>query len=180
MQKECPCGNFITKIKPSRFDRTKYCSKVCFYKFHGRKSGLKYLLVKKNPTWFKKGFPSWNKGIPQSVEFREKQSRDKKGKHYSARTEFRKGHKTWNKGISHTAIHQERHPFFTTGIRSYVKHAKRNGKLPICEDCGKSGTFGTKIHVHHIDGNRNNNDITNLKVLCSKCHVNIHQNWKLR
>lgn len=28
---------------------------------------------------------------------------------------------------------------------------------------------------HHIDGNRRNNDINNLMIICSNCHLKIHK-----
>lgn len=37
-----------------------YC-KSCGYKHRIRPKGLVYKIVKKNPTWFKKGFNPWNK-----------------------------------------------------------------------------------------------------------------------
>jgi 5-methylcytosine-specific restriction endonuclease McrA len=47
------------------------------------------------------------------------------------------------------------------GIKEYV-----------CEDCGISDWRGNKIvlHLHHVDGDRSNNDIRNLKFLCPNCH----------
>lgn len=35
-------------------------------------------------------------------------------------------------------------------------------------------------HIHHIDMDRNNNDIDNLIPLCSYCHSNIHHGWPLK
>lgn len=31
------------------------------------------------------------------------------------------------------------------------------------------------LHVHHIDGNRLNNDINNLIILCANCHNRVHR-----
>lgn len=33
---------------------------------------------------------------------------------------------------------------------------------------------GRSYEIHHIDGNRNNNDISNLKCLSIKEHYNVH------
>lgn len=49
----CPCGKKI-EVKPWLIGRKKYCSKVCHYKYHGRRSSLKYNLKVVNPTWFKR------------------------------------------------------------------------------------------------------------------------------
>ena len=38
-----------------------------------------------------------------------------------------------------------------------------------CADCGKFA-----IHLHHIDGDRTNNKLENLKTLCFDCHNKIH------
>lgn len=41
-----------------------------------------------------------------------------------------------------------------------------------CESCGLTEWQGKLIvmHLHHIDGNRNNNSLDNLQVLCPNCH----------
>ncbi len=41
--------------------------------------------------------------------------------------------------------------------------------------CFKCGT-GRKLIVHHIDRNRANNLLSNLDVLCRKCHAEAHKN----
>ncbi len=38
-----------------------------------------------------------------------------------------------------------------------------------CQRCGYAF-----LEVHHIDGNRENNDLNNLITLCRKCHFEIH------
>lgn len=41
-----------------------------------------------------------------------------------------------------------------------------------CEICGVSEWLGKKIslELHHIDGNRFNNELSNLQILCPNCH----------
>jgi len=46
-------------------------------------------------------------------------------------------------------------------------------KLPLCNVCGY-GEFIRSLVVHHIDGNRDNNDLDNLIPLCRSCHRKIH------
>jgi len=46
-----------------------------------------------------------------------------------------------------------------------------------CQDCGQGEDWhGNKLilHVHHIDGNRKNNNIENLILLCPNCHAVRH------
>lgn len=54
VDKTCRCGLLI-RVPFHLKERKKYCSKVCFYKYRRRPSGLRYILVKDNPTSFKKG-----------------------------------------------------------------------------------------------------------------------------
>lgn len=63
IMKICPCGNEIV-VPYSQKDRKKYCSKRCLAKYRIRRTGLKYILKKVNPTSFKKGMIPYNKGIP--------------------------------------------------------------------------------------------------------------------
>ena len=48
-----------------------------------------------------------------------------------------------------------------------------------CENCGNSEWCGEpiKLEVHHIDGDRTNNNIENLQLLCPNCH-SITPNWR--
>ncbi len=39
----------------------------------------------------------------------------------------------------------------------------------VCE-CGSN----YKLERHHIDGNRKNNKLDNIKIICKKCHDKIH------
>lgn len=43
-----------------------------------------------------------------------------------------------------------------------------------CANCGYK-THIDVLQVHHIDENRNNNDISNLMILCPTCHVAHHK-----
>jgi 5-methylcytosine-specific restriction endonuclease McrA len=43
----------------------------------------------------------------------------------------------------------------------------RKNKKSYCEKCG--GT--ERLEVDHIDGNRSNNELTNLQTLCNNCHI---------
>ena len=54
-------------------------------------------------------------------------------------------------------------------IKKLIKEGIKTHK---CENCGITEWMGTKVSIelHHIDGNRENNDISNLKILCPNCH----------
>ena len=64
IQKKCACGKkFSTSSYRLESGRGKFCNIKCKYKYANRRSGLKYILVKENPTSFKKGQKSWNDGL---------------------------------------------------------------------------------------------------------------------
>jgi hypothetical protein len=57
----------------------------------------------------------------------------------------------------------------------------KKDKNYICQECKTDMSNNPKsLHVHHIDGNKNNNYYTNLKVLCFSCHKNQPYHGHLR
>lgn len=67
---------------------------------------------------------------------------------------------------------------FKDGRTDYRKYALKE-KGYICELCGYNGSeFPSLIWVHHKDFNKRstnrNNDISNLQVLCVRCHLELH------
>lgn len=54
-------------------------------------------------------------------------------------------------------------------IEDGIKEAK-------CERCNLSEWMGQPIplELHHIDFNHYNNDLSNLQILCSNCHMQVH------
>lgn len=54
-----------------------------------------------------------------------------------------------------------------------IKLLKEGLKQPICERCKNSEWQGQLIplEVHHIDGNKSNNELHNLQLLCPNCHA---------
>lgn len=79
----------------------------------------------------------------------------RKGVRVSPKTEFKKGQSEWGKHIN-----------FKTGIWSYQKFNKG-----YCEDCKTDGD----LQVHHLDKNRHNNKLENLRTLCRTCHWGYHR-----
>ena len=50
----------------------------------------------------------------------------------------------------------------------------QNMKQNKCEICGTEGVWMNKpiaLHLHHIDGNKRNNNLSNLQILCPNCHT---------
>ena len=45
-----------------------------------------------------------------------------------------------------------------------------------CQVCGSDRR---KLHVYHLDKNRQNNDLKNLMVLCQSCHFKLHNSIRL-
>ena len=84
---------------------------------------------------------------------------------------------------------REQHPLWKGGLGNIMarKIAQDNGKdLNTCEICKwiedknipvidkEKKSKSKRMCVHHTDGNRNNNKIQNLNVLCYFCHFAIH------
>ncbi len=52
-----------------------------------------------------------------------------------------------------------------------------------CLICGMTNKrsiklFGKSLHLHHVDGNRMNNSMSNLTVKCIQCHMGEHKKGK--
>lgn len=61
-----------------------------------------------------------------------------------------------------------------TSVNKVHKWLVRNGyKEDRCEECGITEWRDKPIlfELHHIDGDRNNNKLSNLKMLCPNCHA---------
>lgn len=94
-----------------------------------------------------------------------------KGQHHSVKTEYKKGHKAWSKGII-----GKLYPTYKNGTGSFRKELELSGKdMVYCQICKKKMK---RRNIHHIDGNKLNNSMKNLSVLCTFCHNAIHDNGK--
>lgn len=60
-----------------------------------------------------------------------------------------------------------------TGHTTYREKAFKT-YLPLCNRCGYSNKEA--LEVHHKDRNRENNEISNLEILCANCHTIEHKN----
>lgn len=62
--------------------------------------------------------------------------------------------------------------YYTTS-RVKEKLIKEGLKEDVCEECGCPAEWNGRplsLELHHIDGNSNNNELSNLKILCPNCH----------
>jgi 5-methylcytosine-specific restriction endonuclease McrA len=67
--------------------------------------------------------------------------------------------------------------------REYVTQRKRPYRKMVgdkCSNCGFIPIHICQLDVDHIDGNKHNNNISNLQTLCSNCHrlkTYINKDW---
>ena len=65
-------------------------------------------------------------------------------------------------------------PSWKGGKRAYISRTAQrvciesSKDLKQCQNCEKY--FDINLNIHHIDHDRSNNNIENLKILCVKCH----------
>lgn len=77
------------------------------------------------------------------------------------------------------------HHSWINGQYGYINRKLDSVEVFECELCRKDLSSVVKAKsghgkwaVHHVDGNDlNNEDLSNLQLLCVKCHNNIHKNW---
>ena len=60
-----------------------------------------------------------------------------------------------------------------TSYKLKIKLLKEHIKEPVCENCGNRYWLGHPIplELHHKDGDRFNNELSNLSLLCPNCHA---------
>lgn len=68
-------------------------------------------------------------------------------------------------------ILEGKHPSYQTG-KLRIRLIKEGLKEHECESCGISSWMDNPISLEldHIDGNRTNHSLTNLRILCPNCH----------
>jgi len=153
------CGKYFLRCKV-HVKRNKdkgiknFCSKECAYK--GRRDRINVFCCQCGKKFDAK--PSRIKKSKSGLLFCSKECKDK-------------GQRIENCSLSMIPSH------YNNGKSSYRKKAFRlyDNK---CEDCGYSKHINI-LEIHHIDGNRTNNDKKNLIVLCPNCHCGIHRNYAI-
>jgi len=148
--------------------------------------GRKRLDMIGNIKGFKKGYVPWNKGKKLSEKHKINLKKALKGRHssmgmlgkkHSKETKQKmrikhKGLNTWSKG--------KKCHFWKGGIsfepygldfNRDLKEVIRNRDRRKCQICEKTELENKeKLSVHHIDYNKQNNNIDNLVSLCRNCH----------
>lgn len=158
---------------------------------------------------YKKMFPNTKMQCNEVILSKSKNMKGKLAgeKNPSKRPEVRE--KMRNNHFSKKLTKEEKHTYFhniaknailkgkKVGFQSGDNHYNWTGKtdywyrkimlekknIILCELCNKTISESNKIHIHHKDYNRKNNQKNNLMILCSKCHNGkIHKCWinKLR
>ena len=92
---------------------------------------------------------------------------DKSGKYIENRNNKRKPAIYFLNSSNFISSHKLKIKLIEDGIKDYK-----------CENCNLSKWLGDKIPIelHHIDGNRFNNHLNNLQILCPNCHSKTDNN----
>lgn len=130
----------------TRLDRSsKYCSKVC--SDLGRKKEVIVTCTYCNKEFVKK--PSSLQNSKSGLYFCTRQCKDLAQKIANGLQEIWPDH-------------------YNTGLATY----RNQIDITTCVGCGCSDYW--KLIVHHVNGNRDNNSLENLEVVCANCHCNRH------
>lgn len=119
-----------------------------------KKWGRKLGLPKKETGYFNKGKVSWNKGLNENSSSSVKKQADTLRKYHW------ESDKVYNKSENGSIIMKD----------NTVNYQKPNKE--ICEVCKQE----KNVQVHHLNENREDNEINNLVSLCVNCHQQIHGN----
>ena len=84
--------------------------------------------------------------------------------------------KAWNRGNSERRIPIEDYLTNKVKITSHrlrIRLLEEGYFQPVCSMCNNTEWFGKPIplEIHHKDGNKNNNQIENLSLVCPNCHA---------
>jgi len=88
-----------------------------------------------------------------------------------------KGNVPWNKGIKWKLMIGNKHAFVgRNGTPNAGRYNARKimSRIGPCEICGRKMKKSLMV-VHHEDEDPFNNEQSNLKRLCRRCHINLHR-----
>lgn len=110
----------------------------------------RHQLPRKPLSYWNRGRVPWNKGLSEGQDARVQ----------AQATALRESH--WNAGRVQIPRGQR--------VRKLSRHTYHKVVEDSCELCAKEST----LQVHHLDGNRENNGVSNLITLCAACHQRLH------
>ena len=158
------------------------------------KAKIRLSIPENNPMFAKRGIlsPNYNKKCTEetkrkiklsNIKFFKEHSEFRKGKNNSF---FNKHHtketkKKWNRKLKNNPNWKNGKSFEEYGkdFDSSLKEQIRFRDKYTCKLCGCSQLEnGRQLDCHHIDYNKDNNNIINLVSLCIKCHLKTNGNRK--
>lgn len=71
-----------------------------------------------------------------------------------------------------TEFKGQKHRNWKHGMSSYKRSLQRSGIVACCSRCKHADT--SVLVAHHVDENRRNNELSNLRWLCRNCHHLVH------
>lgn len=77
---------------------------------------------------------------------------------------------SWKNSVLRSGVN---HPLWQGGTSIYRRLKEANSDKITCEHCGIKDI--RVLVVHHIDENRQNNELVNLQWLCRNCHYLVHE-----
>jgi hypothetical protein len=172
------CGRDFPAYPPSREDNLKFCTALCANKYNAdhrttkkqskvcKNCGREFTTWESRTTKFcnKKCYGDWMRKTTMivceycGIEFHRRHSELSAKHHYCSRNCFALARLK--------KLPRNRH---TKGLRNML--LKRD-KLIKCCKCGFN--VPAILVVHHKDGDRRNNNLSNLQILCPNCHSLLH------
>lgn len=70
---------------------------------------------------------------------------------------------------------------YRTQCNKCIYKQRQLPKKDACEKCGLKPASKKDLHKDHIDGDRSNNDMSNIQTLCAECHkekTKVNEDWR--
>jgi hypothetical protein len=150
----CKCCDKEFYVPQYRIKTAKFCSLDC-------QNHKQYLKSKHNCKHCNKEFEDSPSRVGKRI-FCSQECYSESQRIYKTTTEKRKAQKA--------LVNNKRGINWSSNNRKYVFALKPKK----CEKCGYD-EYDFCLDIHHIDMNANNNDISNLAVLCVICHKKLHK-----